>query len=346
MNGMSNKVLGFGIIGCGTIAHWHAQAIQTIGAARLAGVADSRATAAQDFARQYHTESFQSIEELLSSPMVDAVCICTPSGLHAPLCIKAARAGKHVVVEKPMTLNLAEADDVIAACAASKVKMAVVSQLRFTQAVKTLKSAIDQGVLGRLISGDIYMKYYRSQEYYNQSSWRGTWKMDGGGALMNQGIHGVDLLLYMMGPVKSVFAQAKTLVRNIEVEDTAAAVLEFQNGALGVIQATTSIYPGAPRRLEICGSKGTIVLEEDRIVSWNVEGCPIPDGISLEHTENKSFQDPKAFGIEGHALQLGDMAAAIREDRAPLVDQHEGRKPVELIMGIYQSACEKRIIEF
>lgn len=189
---MSEVNVRFGIIGCGVISGWHADAILKIQSARLAGITDINEKAAAGFAYKYHTRVFSSVDSLLESNEVDAVCICTPSGLHAPLAIKAANAGKHVVVEKPMAITLGEAEDVVRACKANGVKLAVISQLRFTDAVRKLKAAVEKGVLGRLVAGDIYMKYHRPQEYYDNGGWRGTWEMDGGGALINQGIHGVD----------------------------------------------------------------------------------------------------------------------------------------------------------
>lgn len=342
---MAERVLGFGIIGCGMIARWHANAVKSIPGARLIGVTDTFEQSRKAFAKEYEVKDFDSVEALLKAPEIDVICICTPSGLHAPLAIQAAEAGKHVIVEKPMALTLKEADDVIKAVEANKVKMAVISQLRFTPAVMKIKETVDKGELGRLVCGDIYMKYYRSQEYYDKGGWRGTWKMDGGGALMNQGIHGVDLLLYMMGPVKSVFAYTRTLARKIEVEDTAAAVVEFKNGAIGVIQGTTSVFPGAPRRLEISGDKGTIVLEEDSIASWSIEGQEIPEDIKLGHTENMSASNPAAFGFEGHIKQISDMVDAIKYDRKPMVDQYDGRRPVELIVSIYESSRTGKSVE-
>lgn len=342
---MKGKEIGFGIIGCGMISDWHAKAILATEGARLIGFTDLYEASRVEAAKKYNSAAFESVEALLANAEIDAICICTPSGLHAPLAVKAANAGKHIVVEKPMALTLEEADEVIEACEANKVKMEVISQLRFTYAVRRLKDAVEQGELGRLVSGDVYMKYYRSQDYYDKGGWRGTWKMDGGGALMNQGIHGVDLLQYIMGPVKSVFAYTRTLARNIEVEDTAAAVVEFQCGALGVIQGTTSIYPGSPRRLEINGNQGTIVLEEDTIASWVVQGKEVPEDIRVNRTSHNTSSNPAAFGIEGHALQIGDMADAIRNGRKTLVDQYEGRKPVEIIRTIYASSKTGKRIE-
>jgi UDP-N-acetyl-2-amino-2-deoxyglucuronate dehydrogenase len=218
-------------------------------------------------------------------------------------------------------------------------------QSRFANATCKLKDAVDKGLLGRLVSGDAYMKFYRSQEYYDSGGWRGTWEMDGGGALMNQGIHSVDLIQYIMGPVKTIFAYTRTLARKIEVEDTAAAVLEYENGALGVIQATTSIYPGLPRRIEVSGDKGTIIVEENSITNWIIEGSEIPDDIKTDKAGRTSASDPAAFGIEGHVMQISDMVDAVRNNRKPLVDQYEGRKPVEIILAIYESSRTGKTIE-
>ena len=342
---VKGKEIGFGIIGCGMISDWHANAILATEGTKLVGFTDLSEASRTAAAKKYDSAVFDSAEIMLENREIDAVCICTPSGLHAPLAIKAANAGKHIVVEKPMALTLEEADAIIEACRTNKVKMEVISQLRFTDAVRRLKGTVERGELGKLISGDIYMKYYRSQEYYDKGGWRGTWKMDGGGALMNQGIHGIDLLQYVMGPVKSVFAYTRTLARKIEVEDTAAAVVEFQCGALGVIQGTTSVYPGSPRRLEVNGDKGTIVLEEDSIATWTIQGQEQPGVIQVKQTSGKTFSNPAAFGIEGHIRQIGDMADAIREDRKTMVDQYEGRKPVEIITAIYESSRTGKRIE-
>ena len=332
------RKVGFGIIGCGMIANWHADAITKVDGARLVGAVDVNIEAGKAFAEKYETRAFETIEKLLQNKDIKIVCICTPSGLHASLAVKAAGAGKHIVVEKPMAITLKECDEIIKACEKNNVKLAVISQLRFSHSVRELKKAIVSQKLGRLVSGDVYMKYFRSEEYYEKSGWKGTWKMDGGGALMNQGIHGVDLLQYVMGPVKLVFGHARTLTRNIEVEDTATAVLEFENGALGVIQGTTSVYPGSPRRLEVNGDKGTIVLEEDSIALWEIKGEQIPDNIETGSTRVSTASNPAALGIEGHMLQISDMVDAVIDNRKPMVDQYEGRKPVEIITAIYESS--------
>ncbi len=335
---MTGSFIGFGIVGCGTIANWHAKAITQVQDATLIAVADNFPHIAEEFGRKYDARTCQTYDMLLDQKDVDVICICTPSGLHAPYAVMAARAGKHVVVEKPMALDLEGADEIIRACDDNRVKMEVISQLRFTAAINKLKDAMDKGLLGKIVSGDIYMKYYRSQEYYDTGGWRGTWKMDGGGALMNQGIHGVDLLQYVMGPVRKVTAVTKTLARDIEVEDTAAALLEYENGAIGVIQAATSVYPGYPRRLEICGTLGSIILEEDSILKWDIKDRPLPEDVELGSTGTGAASDPRAFGVEGHILQIKDIVQAIKTDKDTLIDPREGKKPIEIITAVYESS--------
>ena len=342
---MKDNKICFGIIGCGLIANWHANAINAIEGAELIGVVDSYKQGAIDFADKYKVKVFETLENMFSDKDIDVVCICTPSGLHAPQAIMAAKAGKHVIVEKPMALNVEQADEVIKTCEDNGVKMAVISQLRFADTVVKVKNAIDSGLLGRIVAGDVYMKYYRSQEYYNKGGWRGTWKMDGGGALMNQGIHGVDLLRYIMGPVKTVSAFTRTLARKIEVEDTASAIVEFASGALGVIQATTSVSPGYPRRIEISGDKGTIVLEEGVIARWDIEGQGKPEDVVIGKAASGSASNPADFDYEGHILQINDMIEAIKTDRNPMVTHYDGRKPVQIITSIYESSRNGKPVE-
>lgn len=234
-----------------------------------------------------------------------------------------------------MALTVEECDEIIEACEKNKVKLEVISQNRFKETFKYVKKLVNEGKLGRIVSADIYMKYYRSPEYYGSSNWKGTWIMDGGGALMNQGIHGVDILLFIMGKVKSVFGYTRTLARDIEVEDTASAVVEFENGALGVIQGTTSISPGYPRRLEINGDKGSIALIEGDITVWDVQDIEKPN---FKIASGQSHNNPMAFDIEGHVLQIKDIIYAIKTGEDTFVNEYEGRRPVELITAIYKSS--------
>lgn len=339
------RKIGFGIIGCGVIADFHANALFGLSEdAVLVGVADARLPAAERFAREKQVRAFESVDELLACPEIDVVTICVPSGLHAELAIKAANAGKHIIVEKPMAITREQLDAMEEACERNGVMLSSVAQSRFTSGVRKAKQAIEEGYLGKLVCADVYMKFNRSQEYYNTGGWRGTKAMDGGGALMNQGIHGVDLLLYLAGDVKSVYAVSKTLARQIEVEDTLSAVLEFKSGATGVIQATTSVYPGYPRRLELNGDKGTIVLEEGNLIRWDMEDTTLP-AVTLKSNVRSSASAPTDFSADNHTKQFKDVIQALRNGTKPLVDLREGRRAVDLILAIYKSAEEKRVIE-
>ena len=343
---MSKDIVKFGIIGCGMISNWHAQAVGEIDGAELVGVTDVNESSRIAFAEKYGVKAYESVEALLAEPEIDVVCICTPSGLHAPLAVSCANAGKSIVVEKPMAITRDEIKGIFEACEKNHVKMTVISQMRFAPGIQAVKKAVEDGIMGKIVVADLSMKFFRSQEYYDKGGWRGTWKMDGGGALMNQGIHGIDMLQYIMGsPVKNISAMTRTLVRNIEVEDTAVAILEFENGALGQIVGTTSVTPGYARTIEICGDKGSIMLEEDTIVKWDIEGVDAPDCFKPEgRDDNGSASDPSAFGITGHVRQLTDMVDAIKNDRMPMINQYDGAKPVEIILSIYESSKENKVI--
>ncbi len=332
-----SKIFGFGIIGCGVISKWHADSIEQIEDAKIIGAYDSRFESADKFAKERNCKAFKTLEEMLFCEEIDIVCICTPSGLHAPLAIKAANAGKHFIVEKPMAITKKQVLEMIDAVEKNKVKGAVISQLRFTKSIQRVREAIQNGELGRIILGDVYMKYYRSPEYYASAGWRGTWEMDGGGALMNQGIHGIDVLQYLVGPVVSVSGVCKTLTRDIEVEDTANLIVEYASGAIGTIQGTTSVEPGYPRVIEISGTRGTIVLKEDVIVRWDVDGKQL-DEKDIPKGNQDSFRNPAGFDIENHKRQIKDLIDAIKEKREPMVNVYEGKKPVDIILAAYESS--------
>lgn len=334
----------FGLIGCGMIARLHAGAIREIPGAELGGAFDPVPGRAEAFMNEQGGKPYPSVEALLADPAIDAVCICTPSGTHAELAVQAAEAGKHVVVEKPMAITLEQLWKVKETCRKTGVKFCCISQLRFTRDYRLIREAVAEGRLGRLVCGDIYMKYYRDEAYYAGSSWRGTLAMDGGGALMNQGIHGVDLVQSIMGPVKSVFARSRTLLHKIEAEDTLSAVLEYESGALGVIEATTSTRPGYSRRMEINGTLGGITLTEDRITAWDLDASP---DLLVNPVESgvRTAGDPTALAAECHREQLADMVAAIRSDRLPLIDAEEGSRAVEIILAIYRSAKTGKPVE-
>jgi predicted dehydrogenase len=331
---MSREVR-FGIIGSGLIADFHARALGSVRNARLVGVSGAVIEQTTDFARKYNIKAYSSTAELLASGEIDAVSICTPSGTHAEIAATALEAGKHVVIEKPMALTVADCDRVIEAEKKSGRVCTVVSQLRYSDSSAKVREAIAENRLGRLINCGVYMKFHRSPEYYSASSWRGTFKMDGGGALMNQGIHGVDLMLYFMGKVKTIRAVVKTLYHNIETEDTVVALLEFGNGALGVVEATTAVLPGYPRRFEICGTAGSIILEEDMISRWDIPGETIGVGMSAGGT---SYDRPDSITVDGHIRQLNDFMSVITGGGECRVRTSDGREAVRLINAVYESA--------
>lgn len=340
---MSTQTVRFGIVGCGMIARFHARALLQTEGARLTACFDPVPASAQAFAREQNIEVFETLEGLLAGGGVDAVCLCTPSGLHTPQAVQALRAGKHVVVEKPMSLTLADADLLIRTAGETGGRVCVISQFRFQPAVQAVKRALEAGDFGRVTSARLSMPYYRSEDYYRSGGWRGTWEMDGGGALMNQGIHGVDVFRYLLGPVRRVQGAVRTLAHEIAVEDTAAAVLEFDSGALGILEGSTACAPGYPRIIEIHGTRGSVVLEEDAVLCWNIPTqCPLPVG---EQAQNVASSDPSAIGVEGHQRQLQNFVRAILDGEPLLVDAASGRPALEVILGIYESSRTGRPVD-
>ncbi|MEM7478108.1 MAG: Gfo/Idh/MocA family oxidoreductase [Planctomycetota bacterium] len=335
---------GFGIIGCGMIANFHAKALADIDGAELVACFDLSPERAEQLSGEYGGKAYSDLEEMLADPAVDVVTICSPSGAHMEPCLAAAKAGKHVIVEKPLDVTVDRCDQMIAACEAAGVKLATIFPSRFHQSSKLMKGAVDGGRFGKLALGDAYVKWFRTQEYYDSGAWRGTWKLDGGGALMNQAIHSVDLLLWLMGPAAEVMAHTATLAHErIEVEDVCTATIKFASGALGVIEATTAGFPGALKKIELTGSAGTAILEEEDIIKWEFADSTPEDDILREEMQGKNqtgggAADPAAIGHHAHAELFRDFLGALANDRAPAIDGHEGRKSVELIVAIYESA--------
>jgi UDP-N-acetyl-2-amino-2-deoxyglucuronate dehydrogenase len=336
--------IGIGIVGCGMIANFHAKAIADAQGAHLVGCADRMPEFAAKFAENQGCRAFETVEAMLADPDVNAVSICSPSGAHLDPALAAAAAGKHIVVEKPLEITTERCDQIIEACEKAGVKLAVTFQSRFHESSKLMKQAVDEGRFGQVTMGDSYVKWYRSQEYYDSGAWRGTWALDGGGALMNQAIHSVDLLVWLMGPVAEISAMTATMTHErIEVEDVAVANLKFTSGALGVIEATTTAYPGALKRIEISGSNGTAILEEEDIKMWQfAEETPEDEAIRTRMTgkteSGGGAADPSAISHHGHTMVFEDLITSINENRPPAVDGHEGRRSVEVIRAIYESA--------
>ena len=328
------KTINFAVFGCGVIAGIHAAAIADVEGARLVGCADVVPLAAEKFAEKWCVSAYADFDALINQPDIDAISICTPSGTHADLAIKALNAGKNVVLEKPMAITVKDCDRVIEAASKSRGKITVISQLRTSPDVVRAKEIVESGRLGRIVLVELNMRYYRAPEYF-VGSWRGTKKMDGGGALMNQGIHGVDLLQYIAGPVSNIKSIVRTLSHDIEVEDTAVAAIELASGALGVIVASTATHPGFDREIRINGTRGAIELREDRLVRIVVDGVDEP---CEEYTSQGTASNNAALLHSGHARQISSFVKAINLNTPPAVDEHEGKIAVEVIERIYNDS--------
>lgn len=334
----------FGIIGCGMISNFHAKAVADIAGAQVTACYDTVSAAADAFAQRMGCRAYQNLDQMLADPEIDVVTICTPSGAHLEPAVAAARHGKHVIVEKPLEVTVERCDEIITACRQAGVVLSTIFPSRFHESSQLVKAAVEAGRFGRLTMGDAYVKWYRTQQYYDSGAWRGTWKFDGGGALMNQAIHSVDLLTWLMGPVAEVTAYTATLAHErIEVEDVAVATLRFTSGALGVIEATTAAYPGVLKRVEVHGSEGSAILEEEDIKGWDFANAKDEDEQIRQRMAGRTktgggASDPTAIGHHGHTLQFQDVIQAIQTGRTPLIDGPEGRRSVEIIRAVYASA--------
>lgn len=340
----TDGVLGFGIVGCGVIGPTHARALRNLPGAQLVAVTDVVAERAEKLAKDFDVEVAGTVEELAGRADVDVVCVCVPSGLHVEVALKAVAAGKHVVVEKPIDVSLEAADRLISAGHAAGVVVSVISQHRFDPGIRALKELVDSGALGRIVVADTRIKWYRSQAYYDSGDWRGTWALDGGGALMNQGIHYVDMVRWIVGlPAEVTAITATNAHERIEVEDTVLALLRWSSGAVGTLEASTSVFPGMSERLEVSGTGGTGVVEGGRlIINERIgEGEVGSYGRTIRSDQgagDTAAADPKAVGAVGHVAQLGDVIEAINNGRAPLMTGEEGRASLELALAVYESA--------
>lgn len=340
---------GFGLIGCGMIAEFHTRAIQEIEGSRVVAVYDTVPERSAKIAAMAGADckAFDDLDAMLAHPDLDVVSVCTPSGAHMDPAVKVAQAGKHVIVEKPLEITLQRCDAIIEACDANNVRLCAIFPSRFSVANIAVKEALEEGRFGTLTLGDTYVKWWRTQEYYDSGGWRGTWQLDGGGALMNQSIHNVDLIYWFMGEVESVTAHtAMRAHERIEVEDTAVAILRFRNGALGVIEAATSAYPGLLKRTEIHGSNGSIRVEQDDITLWQFreERPGDAERVARKGAVSGGAADPRDISHAGHREQIADFLNAIETGGAAKVDGREGRKSVEIIRAIYLSARTGRTI--
>ena len=337
--------MNIGILGGGNISDTHARAAAAVPGVKVVACYGANRERTAKLASRHDAVLYDDLDKFLAHRPMEIVAIGSPSALHAEQGIAAARRGLHVLSEKPLDITTRRADELIDACAAAGVKLGVFFQDRLRPDVARIKRMIDDGELGKpvMIAGRV--RWYRPPEYYSGSKWRGTWKLDGGGALMNQAIHTVDLVQWLFGPVARVSSVVATRIHDIEVEDTAAAVIEFTSGAIGTIEASTSLFPGYPRRLEVTGSEGTIVLEDDKIVRMDLRSsagngpaaaapAPPPENVA----------SPVVSDASAHQRVIEDFIRAIRDDAIPATDGREGRRSVELVETIYAAARKQRAI--
>ena len=325
------------------IAEFHARAIAQVPEAQLVAVFSRDAAKCAEFAQKVGVRAVTSLDELTRDSTVQAVCVTTPSGAHAEGAVPLLEAGKAVLCEKPLEVSLAAVDRILNAAKTGGGLLAGVFQNRLGRGAQLLKAAVTAGRFGKLSLSSAYIKWWRSDAYYTSSNWKGTWRLDGGGALMNQGIHAVDLLQWLVGLPKRVGAFAATRAHGmIETEDTLSATLQFPDGSLGVIEAATSSFPGSDLRIEITGDKGSAALVNDRIVRWDfAETHPGDDLVLLNNEGGKiggGTADPKAISVEGHRQLIEDLALAIRDKRAPMIPGAEARRAVSLVLACYESA--------
>ncbi len=343
---MSESIYGFGIVGCGVIAPTHAEAIRRLGNAELRAICDVNEEAAKACAGEFGADWYTDLAEMLARDDIHVCNILTPSGLHARLGIQCADAGKHVICTKPIDITLESIDALIAAGERNGVKIAATHQSRGYPVYEKIKRYIDEGRMGEMLYGNAFVPWYRSDEYYSDG-WHGTKKLDGGGALINQSIHYIDLLIWFLGKVERIYGFADALAHDIETEDIGSAVLKFEGGQHGIIQGTTCTYQGMPTRIEVHGTKGNILVVGDDVALWDVEGDELVENPPAGKVGGAA--DPKAgmpeHAVVSHVEQIGDVLDAIDEVRDPVLDGHEARRAVEVILAIYRASQTGEVID-
>jgi predicted dehydrogenase len=327
------------------IAHHHAKAIEGVDGAHVAAIASRSEQHAKSVAEQIGCRGYGELSAMLADPEVEVVSICTPSGAHLEPAVAAAEAGKHVIVEKPLEISLRRCDAIIEAADRNGVQLGGIFQSRFFEASRLVKTAVDAGRFGEMVLADAYVKWFRPQTYYDEGGWKGTAAYDGGGALMNQSIHAIDLLMWFGGPVRSVHAYKGVRGHErIEVEDTGVAALEFESGAMGVIEGSTAVFPGFLKRIELSGTEGSVILEEEDLKTWafsneDEEDERIRERYGAKTTSGGGASDPGAIGTVAHRRQFEDFLGALDSGRPVELDGVEARKAVALILAIYESAA-------
>ena len=346
---MSGKIenikIGIGVIGTGAISAHHIRSLRELGDCEFVATASSSRQRAEAAQNKYGVKAYSDYHQLLENKDIHAVIICTESGNHMDPAIASAKAGKHILIEKPIEINPDRAQQIISACQENKVKLSCLFQNRFSPDYIKLKQAVTSGLLGSIFMGNAYIHWYRKPDYYNSSQWKGTLSGDGGAALINQGIHTIDLLLDIMGDAACVFGKIKTVTHNIEGEDLGVGLVTFKNGAMGSIHASTAIHPGYPEKLEIFGTNGSVIMEAGKIIHWNIVGESIAaDEPGLKPASGSS--DPMGIGHLLHKTQIEAFVASIRNNLEPPISGEEALKSLKLITAIYESSRTKNEICF
>jgi UDP-N-acetyl-2-amino-2-deoxyglucuronate dehydrogenase len=337
---LAGMAIHVGLIGGGNISGTHARACRAISGVEVSAIYGVNAEKVALLSREQNARPYQEFDAFLAHRPMELVIVGSPSGLHATQGVAAAQRGLHVLTEKPIEISTARADELIHAARQAGIKLGVIFQDRMKPDIRRLKEWIEQGLLGKPVLIDARVKWYRPPEYYRDSRWRGTFALDGGGALINQGVHTVDLLLWLLGDVARLQARTATALHEIEAEDMAVAILEFANGALGTLQATTAAYPGYARRVEISGSEGTVILEHDRIVSVDLRTPPPDWRQDSERDQNRSASSAVVTDFRGHQAVIEDFLQAIESNSVPACDGVEGRRSIALIEAIYRAAAK------
>lgn len=327
-------MIRIGLVGCGAISNVHVNALKGIDDAVLYGVCDFSYEKAQEFAKEHNVIAYKSLDQMLDDPNVDSVSICTPSGLHAEQTILALEKGKHVLTEKPMALNVADCKKIMETEKRSGKKVSVVSQLRFGKDILKVKQLIEDNCFGKLTNCDIYIKYYREPSYYASSPWRGTLKMDGGGALINQGVHGVDVMNFILGKPTVVFSNVDTRIHNIEGEDNCVSLLRYPNGASGIIQASTATPPGFPLKILIHGEKGFVEITENEITKLYLDG-EYQILTTASESSNRASSN-KVLDCSGHQKQYRNFINSINNNEKLVSSSQDGLNSLEVIENVYK----------
>jgi UDP-N-acetyl-2-amino-2-deoxyglucuronate dehydrogenase len=331
-----------GLIGGGNISATHARAANAIPGVSVAAVYGSNPAKVARLSQEHAAQPYTDFEAFLNHRPLDVVAIGSPSGLHATQGIAAAKRGLHVLTEKPIDVSTRRADELITAAETFGIKLGVIFQDRCKPDIRRMKQWINEGVLGKVLLADARVKWYRPPEYYGDSKWRGTLALDGGGALINQAVHTVDLLLWMLGNVVAVQASTANLLHKIEAEDTALALLQFESGASALLQASTAAFPGYARRLEVTGTEGTVILEQDRVIAVNLKHPREGVAASRANSDIEETSSPVVTDFQGHQAVFEDFIRAVKEDGTPMCDGREARRSLALIEEIYRAAGESK----